>query len=335
MKKKVIFSGIQPSGNLHVGNYIGALQQWAHLQNSADETYKLIFCIVDLHAITVYQDPAVLREKIMEMTALYLACGIDPNKSTMFVQSENKDHAYLGWMLDCVTPIGWMNRMTQFKEKSEKQKESTSVGLFNYPALMAADILLYDTDLVPVGEDQKQHIELTRDIAEKFNREYGNVFHMPEPLIQKETARIMSLQNPESKMSKSAADPMGTIHILDSDDDIVKKIKRAVTDSQTNVDVSSIPDKSGVKNLIALFAAFTDKTYSDVLRDMDGLRYGDLKTKVADAAVSKLAPIREQYKKLRGETDFLISVLDAGGEESRRISSQKLEQARTAMGLGR
>lgn len=332
--KKTIFSGIQPSGNLHIGNYIGAIQQWVNLQKSTDEN-ELIFCVVDLHAITVPQEPSLLKQKIMEMVAVYIACGIDPQKSTVFIQSENMDHAYLGWMLDCIAPIGWMNRMTQYKEKSDKQKESTSVGLFNYPALMAADILLYDTDLVPVGDDQKQHIELTRDLAEKFNRDYGAVFKLPQPMIQRETARIMSLQNPEVKMSKSANDPLGTINLLDSDDEINKKISRAVTDSASNVSADSIPEKSGVKNLLALLASFTDRPYEAVLLEVDGLRYGELKKLVAEAAVSKLSPIREKYAKLMQDAGAMAEVLDKGRDTARAKSGKKLEQAKQAMGLGR
>src|SRR3990167_11538421 len=238
---KIIFSGVQPSGSLHIGNYIGALKQWKELQNETEA----IFCIVDMHAITVPQDPQVLREKILEVAALYLACGIDPEKSHIFVQSENSDHANLAWILNCITPFGQLERMTQFKEKSQKQKEGTTAGLFDYPVLMASDILLYQTDEVPVGEDQKQHIELTRDLAEKFNKKYGETFKLPAPLIQKETAplrqgfagqaRIMSLQNPASKMSKSDKDPMGTINLLDNEGQIREKIKRAVTDSGSSV----------------------------------------------------------------------------------------------------
>lgn len=331
--KKTIFSGIQPSGDLHVGNYIGAIQQWVGLQNSTDEN-ELIFCVVDLHAITVYQDPKVLKDKILEVAALYMASGIDPKKSHIFVQSENRDHAHLGWIFDCITPLGWMNRMTQFKEKSEKQKESTSVGLFNYPALMAADILLYDTHVVPVGEDQKQHIELTRDIAQKFNREYAEVFRLPEPMIQKETARIMSLQNPESKMSKSANDPLGTISLLDTVDEIVKKIKRAVTDSRTSIDAESIPEKSGVKNLIALYASFIGKTYEDSLAEVNGLQYGAFKQKVADATVAALSPLQNSYAKMRSEKDYLEKILADGVEYARGISNKKIERVTQAMGLG-
>src|SRR3990167_6998382 len=255
--KKVIFSGIQPSGNLHIGNYIGAIQQWVKIQ----EETEAFFCIVDLHAITVAQYPKTLKEKVLDTAALYLACCIDPKKSHTFVQSENPDHSYLAWLLNCITPLGQLGRMTQFKDKSLKQKEGTTAGLFDYPVLMAADILLYQTDEVPVGEDQKQHTELTRDLAEKFNRDFGQVFKIPKPLIQKETARIMSLQNPQAKMSKSDNDPMGTINLLDSEEEVREKIKKAVTDSGSEVKYGDNgDDKLAISNLLNIYSVFSRET---------------------------------------------------------------------------
>lgn len=351
MGNKIIFSGIQPSGNLHIGNYIGALKQWKGIQdgsiaslfhgsivNNANNgtieqcNNELIFCIVDLHAITVYQDPKILREKTLEVTALYLACGIDPKKSRIFIQSDNPDHSYLAWIFDCVTPIGWMNRMTQFKDKSEKQKESTSVGLFNYPALMAADILLYDADLVPVGEDQKQHVELTRDIAEKFNRVYGETFKLPSAMIDKYAARIMSLQNPASKMSKSDADPSGTINLLDVPDEIVKKIKRAITDSGAEIKFSK--DKPALSNLLLIYSQFSGKPISEIETQYKSIQgYAQFKEDLAQLVVEKLRSIQQKYHEIRNDTSFLQKILEEGKEFSISRSSKKIEKVKNLMGL--
>jgi len=328
--KKIIFSGIQPSGNLHIGNYIGAIKQWIYLQQ---EDNDLIFCVVDLHAITVKQDPKVLREKILEVAALYIACGIDPKKSHIFVQSENHDHSYLAWLFDCITPIGWLNRMTQFKDKSKVQKESTSVGLFNYPALMAADILLYDTDIVPVGEDQTQHVELANHIAEKFNRLYGEIFKYPKVMVDRYSARLMSLQNPLSKMSKSDVNPLGTINILDSTDVIINKIKRAVTDSGT--EIVSREDKPALSNLLAIYSKLTGISTIDLEKKYQGVGYGQFKEEMAQAVDQSLAPIRNKFNELMTDKTYLNQVLDEGRDFTISKSNKKILQVKQVVGLGR
>lgn len=328
---KTIFSGIQPSGNLHIGNYIGTISQWVKLQQESNN--ELIFCIVDLHAITVPQDPKILRQKILEVAALYVASGIDPKKSNIFVQSENPDHTCLTWIFDCVIPIGWMNRMTQFKDKSVKQAEGTTVGLFNYPALMAADILLYDPTHIPVGEDQRQHIELARDIAEKFNKTYGETFILPEPMIDKQIARIMSLQNPTSKMSKSDKDQTGTINLLDSVDEIRKKIQRAVTDSGSEIVYRE--DKPAVSNLLIIFSKVSGQSISEIESQYQGKGYGDFKKDLAEAVVLFLKPIQEKYRKLRADEAYLNKVLDEGLAYTREKSSKKVEMVKKVIGLGR
>jgi tryptophanyl-tRNA synthetase len=328
--KKIIFSGIQPSGNLHIGNYIGALRQWERMQDE----YDSIFCIVDLHAITVPQDPKILREKILEVTALYLACGIDPKKSHIFIQSENPDHTYMAWILNCITPFGQLERMTQFKDKSDKQKEGTTAGLFDYPVLMAADILLYATDEVPVGEDQKQHIELARDLAEKFNSKYGEVFKLPKPTIQKETGRIMSLQNPNNKMSKSDIDPLGTINLLDSEDQIREKIKKAVTDSEPFISAKVHGEGNGaVQNLLAIYAAFSECSYNVALQKVQGRSYGEFKNELSDIVVNKLNPIRQKYKEIRNDQDYLRQVLDEGKDFAISKSSVIISDIKKRVGF--
>jgi tryptophanyl-tRNA synthetase len=327
MGKKIIFSGIQPSGNLHIGNYIGAISQWVRLQ---DEN-EAIFCIVDLHAITVKQDPKALREKCLEVAALYLACGINPAKSKIFIQSENPDHTYLAWIFDCIVPFSWMGRMTQFKAKSEKSTSST-VGLFNYPALMAADILLYDTSEVPVGEDQLQHIELTNHIARKFNNLYGETFKLTKGLIDREASRIMSLQDPTAKMSKSDADRLGTIDMLDTDEQIRDKVKRAVTDSKTHIGGEL---SAAIKNLLVIYSKLSGKVTEDVTRHFEGKSYAEFKKELADVVVSSLKPIRQKYQKIMNDQKYLKEVLDGGSEWARAKSSVKIEKVRRVMGLGR
>ncbi|RJP46799.1 MAG: tryptophan--tRNA ligase [Armatimonadetes bacterium] len=340
--KKIIFSGVQPSGNLHIGNYIGAISQWAKLQNPKSEirnpkqsqnSNELIFCIVDLHAITVPQDPKVLREKILEVAALYVASGIDSQKAHIFVQSENPDHTYLSWVFDCILPFGSLARMTQFKDKSMKQQEGTTVGLFNYPALMAADILLYDTDEVPVGEDQKQHVELTRDVAERFNRIYGEVFKLPEPVIQKNTGRIMSLSNPMAKMSKSDKDPVGTINLLDGRDEILEKIKRAVTDSGS--EIVKREDKPAISNLLTIYSIVANTEVENLEEKYKSASYSVFKQDLAEAVVNFLEPIQKKYREIRENPEYLNRVLDEGRDFSTSKSSKKIEKVRDVMGLGR
>lgn len=326
---KIIFSGVQPSGNLHIGNYIGALKQWKELQHETEA----IFCIVDMHAITVPQDPKVLREKIFEVAALYIACGIDPEKAHIFVQSENPDHANLAWILNCIASFGQLERMTQFKEKSEKQKKGTTAGLFDYPVLMASDILLYRTDEVPVGEDQKQHIELTRDLAEKFNKTFGEVFKLPVPRIQKETARIMSLQDPTKKMSKSEQDPAGTLNLLDSADQIREKVKRAVTDSGTEVKYSW--DKPAISNLLTIYSSVTAREIPKIEQEFEGKGYGEFKEKLAEELVRFLQPLQGKFNEIRGDEAYLRKVLDEGRDYSVSKSGETLKKVKELVGLGR
>lgn len=328
--KQTIFSGIQPSGNLHIGNYIGAVHQWKAMQ----DTYNSLFCVVDLHAITVPQDPKVMRQKVREIAAIYVAAGIDPEKAHIFVQSENPDHPYLGWILNCYTPFGQLERMTQFKDKSLKQKDSTTAGLFDYPVLMAADILLYDTHVVPVGEDQKQHLELTRDVAEKFNAKYGETFVVPDAQISKETGRIMSLQDPSSKMSKSDDNLNGAIFLLDTPDQVRSKVKRAVTDSDGEVRYDP-GQKAAVSNLLSIFSSVTDLPISDLEKKYSGVGYGQFKSDLAEAAVEFLTPFQIRYNELMSDSAKLDKILDDGVEYARSKSSVTLEKVVDSVGLGR
>lgn len=327
--KKTIFSGIQPSGNLHIGNYIGAIKQWVEMQNEAES----IFCVVDLHAITVPQDPAVLRQKNREIAAIYVSAGIDPEKSHIFIQSENPDHPYLAWILNCFTPFGQLERMTQFKDKSIKQAEGTTAGLFDYPVLMAADILLYNTDEVPVGEDQKQHLELTRDIAEKFNAKYGDTFKIPDPKISTEMGRIMSLQDPLSKMSKSDDNANGSIFLLDTPDAIREKMKRAVTDSDNTIAFRE--DKPAVSNLLSIFSAVSSLSIADLERKYAGVGYGEFKKDLAEAVVGFLTPFQERYNQLLDDPAQLDEILEEGAQYARSQSSPLVEKVKHAVGLGR
>jgi len=327
---KTVFSGVQPSGNLHIGNYIGALSQWVNLQNSESriQNSELFFCIVDLHAITVPQDPKILQEKVLEVAALYLACGINPKKAHIFIQSENPDHPYFTWLLNTITPFGQLERMTQFKEKSEKHE--ANVGLFDYPVLMASDILLYQTDEVPVGEDQKQHIELTRDLAEKFNKKYGETFKLPVPVIQKETARVMSLQNPNSKMSKSDKDPLGTINLLDSEKEIREKVRRAVTDSGSSI--SKNPSEA-IANLVTIYSVFKNQSFKNSTSELVGKNLGEFKSILAGLLVSSLSQIQKKYQGIRSGDKLLRQVLDEGAEFAKTKSSQTLKIVKEKMGI--
>jgi tryptophanyl-tRNA synthetase len=324
---KVVFSGVQPSGNLHIGNYVGALRQWVQMQ----EGKEAIFCIVDLHAITVSQEPRELKEKVLEVAALYLACGIDPKKAHIFVQSENPNHPYLAWILNCFTSFGSLERMTQFKDKSQKQGENATAGLFDYPVLMASDILLYQTEEVPVGEDQKQHIELTRDIAEKFNSKFGEVFTLPKPVINRETARIMSLQEPTSKMGKSDSNPLGRINLLDTEEEIREKIKKAVTDSQTHI--SKDKGSEAISNLLTIYAAFKDQSLEVSISELEGKSYADFKALLADLVASHLLEIQKKYKEIRSDESYLRQVLDEGRDFALEKSSQTLKNVKEKVGL--
>jgi len=324
-----IFSGIQPSGELHIGNYVGAISQWVDLQVGNDA----IYCIVDQHAITVRQDPKALRTKIRSVAALYIAAGVNPSKSHIFIQSENPDHAYLTWMLNCVTPYGQLLRMTQFKEKSDKQRENTTVGLFDYPVLMASDILLYKTDEVPVGDDQVQHIELTRDLAEKFNSFYGEVFKLPKVRLVESKTRIMSLQDPGSKMSKSDENVRATIFLLDDTDTVVEKIKRAVTDSGNEIVYRE--DKPAVSNLLSIYSTVSSESIEELEKKYRGVGYGQFKEELAQAVIEFLIPLQEKYREIYADNQTLDRVLDEGAEYTQDISGKTLSEAREAMGLGR
>ena len=326
--KKRVFSGIQPTGNIHIGNYLGATRRWAAMQDDYDN----IFCIVDLHAITVPQDPKVLKAKIREVTGLLLAAGISPSKSIIFLQSHIHEHSELAWILNCFIPMGWMQRMTQFKEKSSKQREQVSVGLFDYPALMAADILLYRTDVVPVGEDQKQHVELARDTAQRFNNIYGETFVLPEPLIGEVGARIMGLDDPTKKMSKSEEAPNHAIALLNPPDVIKKKIMRATTDSQTTVVFD--PNRPGIYNLLTIYQTFTGKKKEELEAMFAGKGYGDLKKSLAEVVVDGLRPLQERYRQITADSTYIDSLLKEGAEKARPLAVKTLKLVQNRVGLG-
>jgi len=327
-KKKRIFSAIQPSGGLTIGNYLGALRNFNILQDE----YDCIYCIADLHSLTVRQDPKQLRERTLSLYALYLACGLDPEKSILFSQSHVSAHAELSWILGCYTYVGELNRMTQFKDKSKRHADNINAGLYTYPVLMAADILLYQTDLVPVGEDQKQHLELSRDIAERFNGIYGNVFKVPEPYIPKVGARIMSLQDPGSKMSKSDENANSYILLLDPPETIMRKFKRAVTDSEAVIRYD-VKNKPGVSNLMSIYSSVTGKTLEQIENEFEGKGYGDFKTAVGEAVVETLRPIQEEYNKLMESKDYLQDVMKKGAEAAGRIAGKTLSKVYRKIGL--
>jgi len=322
---KRVFSGVQPTGDIHIGNYLGAMRQFVALQDD----YECFFCAVDLHALTVPQDPKVLKEKTIELAALYLAIGLDPKKVTIFIQSHVPAHAELAWLLQCITYFGELSRMTQFKDKS-KGKESVSVGLFTYPDLMAADILLYNTHYVPVGEDQKQHLELTRDIAQRFNNRFGETFVVPEPMILKLGARIMSLTDPTKKMSKSDSDPNNRINLLDEPSVIKKKIMRAVTDSETEIKLDW-ENKPGVSNLLTIYSLFTGMEIEEVVNKFKGQGYGTLKKELAEVVIDKLTVIQKNYKDL--SRDYVLKVLKEGAERAQAVAEKTLKEVKEKMGL--
>ena len=325
MKSRVL-SGVQPSGNLHIGNYLGALANWVRIQYD----YESIFCIVDLHAITVYQNPIELRLKIRELAGLFLAAGIDPKHSRIVVQSSVPAHTELAWMLTCVTPMGWLERMTQFKAKAAAQ-ESVGDGLFQYPVLMAADILLYQAAIVPVGEDQMQHLELARDIAQRFNSLYGETFTMPATNLPAVGARVMGLDDPTTKMSKSAQGSGHAVALLDPPDRIRKTIMRATTDSNPGVDFDTMGP--GVMNLLNIFQAFSEWTNDQMRAHFTGLRYGDLKKQVVEMAISKLEPIQQRYREITEDPAYLDSVLREGAEAVTPIANSTVELVKQRMGL--
>lgn len=325
--KKVVFSGVQPSGVLTIGNYLGAIRNFTEFS----DTYHCYYCVVDEHAITVRQVPADLRKRTYETLALYIACGLDPEKNTLFVQSHVSAHAELGWIIDCYTMFGELSRMTQFKDKSAKNADNINAGLFTYPSLMVADILLYQTELVPVGDDQKQHLELTRDIASRFNSIYGDTFVVPEPYIPKSTARIMSLADPTRKMSKSDENENATVRILDPKDVIIRKFKRAVTDSETEVRYSE--DKPGVSNLMSIYGAFTGKTMDDIEREFSGKGYGDFKLAVGEACADALAPVQKEFARLAADKAYLEDVMAKGAENAARDAARTMSKVRRKLGF--
>lgn len=325
--KKRIFSGVQPSGDLTLGNYIGAIKNWTQLQDD----YECIYCIVDLHSITVRQTPADLRRRTLEVLMQYMAAGIDPEKSVMFIQSHVDAHAELAWVLGCNAQMGELSRMTQFKEKSKSHADNINAGLFTYPVLMAADILLYQADLVPVGHDQLQHIELARDIANRFNHYYSDTFIVPEAYIPKVGQRIMSLQSPENKMSKSDPNPNGCIRMLDDRDTIIRKFKRAVTDSGS--EVKAAPDKPGVTNLLSIYSAVTNKSIQDAENEFAGFGYGDFKLAVGEAVADALAPVQTEFARLQGDKGYVESVYKKGAEAANYLAGKTLRKVYKKVGF--
>lgn len=326
-KKKVIFSAIQPTGTVTLGNYLGALKNWGNLQDE----FNCIYALADLHAITVRQEPAKFRANIMEAYALLLACGIDVQKSIFFIQSHVHTHAELAWVLNCYTQFGELSRMTQFKDKSQKHADNVNAGLFTYPSLMAADILLYQADMVPVGADQKQHLELARNIAERFNGIYGNTFKVPDGYIPKVGARVMSLQDPSKKMSKSDENANAWVAVLDKPEVILKKFKRAITDSEASVRYGE--GKDGINNLMGIYSAVTGLTNEQIEKDFEGKGYGDFKVAVAEAVIEELRPIQNEFSKLIADKAYLKECYNKGAELALRFSQRTLDKAMKKIGF--
>ena len=333
MSKK-IFSGVQPTGNLHIGNYIGAIKNFVDFQNKKNS--ECIYCVVDLHAITVKQDPKILKMNIRETTAAFLASGLDYKKSIIFQQSLSAAHSEGAWILGCIAKMGWLNRMTQFKEKAGKDKEKASIGLYVYPVLMAADILLYDSTHVPVGEDQKQHIELTRDIAHKFNVEYNspNFFKLPEPIIQKNFARIMSLKDGKKKMSKSETSDLSRINLNDTKDEIYNKIKKAKTDAKPMPeDEKDLEDRPEALNLLNIYSSLSNKEFKNTLKEFAGKNFSEFKNKLSELAIEKIYPISQEINKLKNESDFIDKVLIEGSIKANDISLKKVNEIKKILGF--
>lgn len=327
MDKKVIFSGIQPSGKLTLGNYIGAMSNWVKLQDE----YDCFYCVVDMHAMTQYQVPKDLRRQTLEAVAIYLACGLDPEKNTLFIQSHVPAHAEAAWLMSCMTYFGELSRMTQFKDKSSRQSENINAGLFTYPVLMACDIILYQADLVPVGSDQKQHVEITRDIAERFNNRYSDTFKIPEVYIPKVGARIMSLQEPMKKMSKSDENENACIYLLDSPEVIKKKFKRAVTDSIGKVQLSD--DQPGIKNLISIYSVCKNVSPEEVVAKFENEGYGVFKEAVADAVIDVLKPVQDKFHELMNNKTYLEEVYKAGADRAERVARKTLRKMYKKVGF--
>ena len=333
MNKKT-FSGVQPTGNLHLGNYLGAIKNFVELQNEKDN--ECVYCVVDLHAITVKQDPKILKDNIRETTAVFLASGLDYKKSIIFNQSLVPAHSEGSWILGCIARMGWLNRMTQFKEKAGKDKEKASVGLYIYPILMAADILLYDSTHVPVGEDQKQHLELSRDIAQKFNLDFKapDFFKAPEPLIQKNFARIMSLKDGTKKMSKSDPSDLSRINLTDKKDEIVNKIKKAKTDnSALPSDDKKLNERPEVENLLGIYSSLSNQTLSDSINEFGGKNFSEFKQKLSDLVVAKISPISDEINKLKKDNNFIDKILEDGAEKADKITSKKVKEMKKIIGF--
>ena len=328
--KPIVLSGAQPSGQLTIGNYLGALRQWDQMQDD----YSCLYCIVDLHAITVRQDPAKLREASLDSLALYLACGIDPARSAVFMQSHVPEHSQLAWVLNCYTQFGELSRMTQFKDKSERHNNNVNAGLFTYPVLMAADILLYQANQIPVGHDQKQHLELARDVATRFNALHGDIFTVPEPFIPGVAARVMSLQEPTKKMSKSDENPWNFVGLLEDPKMISKKFKKAMTDSEDPPRVRfDIENKPGVANLLSILSGVSGKTVQALEAEYEGKMYGHLKGDVADAVIELLTPVQKRFHELRADQSTLTAVMRAGAEKARQRAAVTLQKVNAAVGF--
>ena len=325
--KPIIFSGMQATGNLHIGNWLGAARNWAKLQSD----YDCLYCVVDLHSLTVRQDPQTLRNKAWEVLAWYIALGLDPQVNTLYFQSYVPAHSELSWILNCFTYMGELNRMTQFKDKSTKNEENINAGLFTYPVLMAADILLFQTNMVPVGDDQRQHLELARDVAQRFNKVYGDIFVVPEGYVPPVGARIMGLQNPTKKMSKSDENAADLIYLSDTSDVIIKKFKRAVTDSDNEVRIS--PDKPGITNLLTIYACVTGCTLQQAEAEFASSGYGNLKQGVGEAVAAALLPYQQEHARLMNDVPYLESVANAGAEKARAMAASTLVKVKEAVGL--
>lgn len=325
--KKVLFSGMQATGNLTLGNYIGALKNWLTLQDE----FETFYCVVDLHSITVRQDPAELRSRARKLLTLYIAAGLDPEKNCIYYQSHVSGHAELSWILNCFTYMGELNRMTQFKDKAAKHADNINAGLFTYPVLMAADILLYQADVVPVGKDQLQHLEITRDIAQRFNAIYGDVFTIPEPYIGKTGAKIMSLQDPEKKMSKSDENPNASIYLMDDKDTIIRKFKRAVTDSEANIAYND--EQKGIHNLIDIYSVCTGKTPDEVVSEFAGKGYGDFKLAVGESVADMLAPMQARFAELEKDKSYIDSVIKNNAEKANYFAQKTLRKVQKKVGF--
>ena len=325
--QKICFSGVQPSGNLTIGNYLGAIKNFSYYSDN----YKCFYCVVDMHAITVRQIPAELRRRTSETLALYIACGLDPEKNTLYVQSHVPAHAELSWMLNCFTMYGELSRMTQFKDKSARHADNINAGLFTYPTLMAADILLYQTDVVPVGIDQKQHVELTRDIANRVNSIYPDMFTVPEPVMAKSGMKIMSLAEPTKKMSKSDENTNAVVYILDDRDTIIRKFKRAVTDSDTEIRYAE--GKDGINNLITVYSCFTGKSIEEIEREFEGKGYGEFKLAVGEACADALAPVQAKYKEILADKSYLEQVMKNGADEASYYARKTLSKFKKKLGF--